>query len=165
MDSSITIVPYQDEYAPGFARLNRDWLDAHDLYEEADGRQLYSPKESLLNSGGVIYIALLGTEVVGCCALVRQSSTKYELTKLAVDRSVRGRGLGRRMTEHAIQEARDKGASKISLLSSSRLSAAIQLYHSIGFVNKAIPGNQPYLTADVYMELDLSASNSMKPSV
>jgi len=150
------IESYREEYASEFARLNREWLDAHDLYEKEDGSHLYSPDETILRSGGKIFVALDRGSLVGTCALIKVSPVEFELVKLTVARSARGQGLGRRLTEHAIREAREMGASKITLLSSTKLTAAVRLYESLGFVRKSIPADQPYETADVYMELEFS---------
>ena len=165
MDSPTRITSYQDKFASDFARLNREWLDAHDLYEEEDGVHLYTPNESILSSGGMIFVALQGERVVGTCALVKMSQVEFELIKLAVDPKVRGQGLGLRLTEHAIRQAQRLGATKVSLLSSTKLTAAVKLYQSMGFVEKSLPESQPYLTADLYMELDLATPYLAKPVV
>ena len=156
VDETITIVNYEERFAQEFARLNREWLDAFALYEEADGKQLYSPRESILDPGGEIYIALEGGNVVGTCALVRLSSAVFEVAKLAVSPEARGKGLGRRLTRRAIDRARALGAARITLLSSSKLAAALRLYETVGFERKPLPADQPYATADVYMELELA---------
>ncbi|MFT5143143.1 MAG: putative acetyltransferase [Rhodothermales bacterium] len=152
----VRIVAYEDRFANDFAHLNREWLDKHELYEEEDGVQLYSPRQTILEKGGEIYIALQGDQAVGTVALVRTSPSVFELVKLAVADQARGRGLGRQMTELAIARAKERGADRVVLLSSSKLTAAIGLYESIGFKHKALPKEQPYVSADVYMELDTS---------
>lgn len=162
MDNPIQIESYRHEFASEYARINREWLDAHGLYEDEDGAHLYSPDDTILSAGGKIYVAMQEDNVVGTCALIKISSTEYELVKLTVAQRVRGQGLGRRLTEHAIQEAHELGASIVTLLSSSKLSAAIQLYDSLGFVSKPLPKDQPFETADIYMELDLSMAKLSK---
>jgi len=154
-DEPIVICNYDDKFAEDFARLNREWLDAFALYEDADGKQLYSPRETILERGGEIYIAVKGAQVVGTCALVRLSPAIFELAKLAVSLEAQGQGLGRRLTHFAIDRARAVGAARVGLLSSTKLEKALRLYESIGFKRKPLPTDQPYLTADVYMELEL----------
>ena len=151
---SITIVGYEQPYAEDFARLNRQWLDAFGLYEEADAKQLYSPRETIIDPGGEIFIALKDGRVVGTCALVRVSETVFEMAKLSVDPETRGAGLGRRLTQLAIDRARTRGATRITLVSSTRLATALRLYESMGFERRPLPEDQPYETADVYMELE-----------
>lgn len=154
-DEPIVICNYEDKFAEDFARLNREWLDAFALYEDEDGTQLYSPRETILERGGEIYIAVRGAEVVGTCALVRLSPSVFEVAKLTVSQENQGKGLGRRLTSFAIDRARTLGAARVGLLSSTKLKMALRLYESIGFKRKPLPMDQPYLTADVYMELEL----------
>ena len=151
----ISIVAYEDRHADDFARLNREWLDRFGLYEEADGKQLYAPRPAIIDTGGEIFIALKAGRVVGTCALVRMSTDMFEIAKLSVDRQARGEGLGRRLTVHAIDRAHALGATCVALVSSTKLTTALGLYESLGFVHKPLPANQPYATADVYMELVL----------
>ena len=51
MAPAIEIVAYQDKHAEEFARLNREWLDRFGLYEEADAKHLYFPREYILDMG------------------------------------------------------------------------------------------------------------------
>lgn len=154
------IVAYQDRHADEFARLNREWLDAFGLYEEADGKHLYSPRAYILDCGGEIFIAEKNGRVVGTCALVPVSDKVFELAKLAVSKESRGEGLGRRLAKCALAHARDRRATRIVLFSSSKLRPALKLYESLGFKHRPIPSGQPYVTADVYMELEMDAQDS-----
>ncbi len=154
-DQGISIVAYADRFADDFARLNREWLDRFGLYEEADGKQLYAPRQAIIDTGGEIFVAIKAGRVVGTCALVRMSPLMFEIAKLSVATDARGEGLGRRLTEHAIDRARQQRATTIALVSSTKLTTALRLYESLGFVHKPLPASQPYATADVYMELEL----------
>jgi len=158
-DINIDIVGFEDRHADDFARLNREWLDGHGLYEEADGKQLYSPRQEIIDAGGEIFIAVRDGRVVGTCALVRMSHGMFELAKLAVDREMRGAGLGRRLSEFAIDRARALGATRVALVSSTKLTTALRLYEKMGFVHMPLPASLPYATADVYMELELGEAH------
>lgn len=155
-DQGISIVSYEDRFADDFARLNREWLDRFGLYEETDGKQLYAPRQAIIDTGGEIFVAMKAGRVVGTCALVRMSLWMFEIAKLSVDKDVRGAGLGRRLTQYAIDRARQLHATTVALVSSTKLTNALRLYESMGFVHKPLPASQPYATADVYMELELS---------
>jgi GNAT superfamily N-acetyltransferase len=158
-NNTIAIVGYEDRHADDFARLNREWLDGYGLYEEADGKQLYAPRQEIIDAGGEIFIAMKNGRVVGTCALVRMSDGMFELAKLAVDRETRGAGLGRRLSEFAIDRARELGATRVALVSSTKLTTALRLYEKMGFVRMPLPASQPYATADVYMELELGEAH------
>ena len=150
------IVPFRSEHGAAFYTLNRAWLDGAGLYEPPDEAQLSDPQGTILDSGGAIFVALRGREVVGTAAIVPHGPGEAELLKLAVAESERGRGLGRRLLAECVERARASGMQRLVLVSSTRLGPALRLYESAGFVYRPIPASNPYETADVYMELDLS---------
>lgn len=152
---SIVILTYKDPHAAAFNRLNRAWLEEHALLEDGDRKHLEQPRESILAKGGEIFIAVMGEEVVGSCAVIPHGVGVVELAKLAVDARVQGHGLGRRLTETALAWARRRGAQKVILLSSTKLQAALRLYERLGFQYGPLPADPGYQTADIYMELSL----------
>jgi ribosomal protein S18 acetylase RimI-like enzyme len=152
---TLALVPFRPEHAAAFYRLNRHWLDEHGLYEPADEAQMADPQASIIDVGGAIVVAENDGVVVGTAAIVPHGQGEMELAKLTVADSVRGAGLGRRLTESCIALARERGARRLVLVSSSRLASALRLYESMGFTSKPLPPKLPYATADVYMELEL----------
>jgi putative acetyltransferase len=152
------IVPLRTEHAAAFATLNRAWLDAYALYEPADEPQLTDPEGAIGERGGTVLVALRGDVVVGTAALAPHGPHELELVKLSVAEHARGSGLGRRLVEACIARAREAGARRLLLVSSSRLASALRLYESLGFAHRPLPAWVPYATADVYMELELDAT-------
>ena len=153
----IQIVGYRKEYAPDFARLNLEWLQGYSLLEEADLKYLEDPEALILDCGGKIFFALVTGNVIGTCAAIRHTHDEIELAKLAVSPSAQGRGLGRRLSETVIHFARESGARRVNLVSSTKLVAAVRLYESLGFRHAPMPLDVSYETADVYMELNLDS--------
>jgi GNAT superfamily N-acetyltransferase/2'-5' RNA ligase len=153
--TSLTIVPFEDKYQDAFARLNKAWLNEHGLFEEADRAHLEKPRQSILATGGQIFVAVDKGAVVGVCATIVQDADTIEFAKFAVAPEARGRGIGRQLTAAALAWARDKGARKVMLLSSRKLDAALRLYERSGFIYGPLPAHVPYSSADVYMELTL----------
>jgi len=152
---TIRIDTYRDAYGADFARLNRDWLVGYDLWEPIDGEYLDDPRGHILDRGGEIFVALRGVEVVGTCAVLPSGPEICELSKLTVAPSARGDGLGRRLTETAIEHARRLGAKRLVLSSNSRLTTAIGLYEQMGFRHVAPGVGIRYANADTFMELVL----------
>jgi putative acetyltransferase len=158
MTGTPEIVDYRAEHADAFYALNRAWLDQHELFEPHDDEQLRDPVGSIIVPGGAIFVALRGYEVVGTAAVAPCGEAEMELIKLTVAQSARGSGLGRRLADTCLEFARAAGVKRVVLVSSSRLSAALKLYESMGFVHRPLPADVPYETADVYMVLDLERS-------
>lgn len=154
--STITIVPFQPHHAEAFYRLNRAWLDAHDLYEPADEVQLADPHGAVIAVGGAVFIAERDGEVMGTAAVAPHGPGEVELLKVTVADAARGHGLGQHLVEVCIEHARAMGAHTMMLVSSTRLQAALRLYERMGFTHRPLPSPLPYETADVCMELRLT---------
>jgi putative acetyltransferase len=151
------IVNYRPEHARAFAELNRAWLVENDLLEPLDEQQLQNPEGEILAPGGQIFVAIRGNEVLGTCAAIPHGPGVFELAKLAVSSNARGQGLGRKLVTACLSYARKRNASRLVLVSNSRLRPALQLYETFGFQHRQPPSPLPYSTADVYMELDLDS--------
>ena len=151
----VVIVGFDDRYVEDFARLNLEWLERHGLFEEGDRKHLEHPREHILATGGEVFFALLGSAVVGTCAVVIRNSETVELVKLAVDENARGHGIGRLLSETAVEWARERGARVVVLVSSTKLESALRLYERLGFRYGQLPADTGYETADIYMELAL----------
>jgi ribosomal protein S18 acetylase RimI-like enzyme len=153
--SETRVVPYAARHRERFQALNLAWITEHFRVEEADNRALGDPESYILGHGGHIFMAERddGT-IVGGCALLRNGDGSFELAKMAVDPVARGQHIGRALGEAAIARARELGAPYVELLSNTRLTPAITLYRSLGFVEVALPASE-YERANIKMVLDL----------
>jgi GNAT superfamily N-acetyltransferase len=148
--------------APGsdttaFRTLNEEWITRYFALEAKDREILNDPVHSILLKGGHILMAYAGAEEVGCVALIPMRDGVYEISKMAVSPHLRGRGIGRRLLQHAIAQARSIGARSLFLGSNARLKDAVHLYESVGFRHvklETLPP-MPYSRADVFMEMSL----------
>jgi putative acetyltransferase len=145
------------EDASAFKTLNEEWITRYFTLEKADREKLDDPENKILKKGGHIFMAYLGQQAVGCVALVPMNDGVYELSKMAVSAELRGMGIGRRLLEHAVTQAKQLGAKSLFLGSNSRLVNAVHLYESVGFRHvpaESLP-EMPYTRANVFMELPL----------
>lgn len=145
------------EDATAFRTLNEEWITRHFTLEAKDIETLSDPENSILGKGGHIFLAFAGGKPVGCVALMPMSNGVYELSKMAVSPHLRGQGIGRRLLEYAIAEARLIGAKSLFLGSSTKLPNAVHLYESVGFRHvppETLPP-MPYTRANVFMEMEL----------
>jgi putative acetyltransferase len=151
----ISIIIYEDKYAADFRRLNLEWLDKYQLTESHDLMVLDDPRGTILDRGGIIYLAVTGGEVVGSAALVKEGEGIYELAKMAVTPAWQGKGISRLLIDQCLDTARLWKATKITLFSNSQLKTALQLYEKYGFHHVKVE-HSPFTTADVKMELLLT---------
>jgi len=142
---------YEAQDQPAFETLNRQWIEKYFRMEPPDYEILQNPDEHILTRGGRIFMAFWNDKPVGTVALKLVSSKTFELTKMAVLESFRGRRIGRALAESAIAWAANSGADKIVLYSNTMLDAAIALYRKLGF--REIPVDGPYERTNIKMEL------------
>lgn len=147
----ISIIAYEHQYAADFKRLNLEWLDKYGLTEEADLKMLDNPEQEILATGGCIFLAKSGELIVGSCALIQEGPGEYELAKMAVLPAFQGKGISRILIEKCLDEAVNKKARRVFLLSNSQLSTAVSLYEKYGFHHVPVT-NSHYDSADVMME-------------
>jgi GNAT superfamily N-acetyltransferase len=79
------------------------------------------------------WLAKKEDKVVGSIFIIERPNNQAQLRLLFVDRSMRGLGLGRWLTEESIHYSRCKDFSTVYLWTVRGLDRAIALYESVGF--------------------------------
>jgi ribosomal protein S18 acetylase RimI-like enzyme len=93
----------------------------------------------------------------GCVALRPLEEGVCEMKRLWVSPAFRGEGLGRRLAETIIAEARKIGYRTMRLDTLARLAPALELYRSLGFQEIAPYTTNP-LEGAVFLEIDVENS-------
>ena len=138
MTDGLVIHPYSDALAPHFRDINAEWIGAMFRLEETDRDVLQHPREKIIEPGGdILFVEAEGLGIVGACALQKTGATSYELTKMGVRESARGRKAGEFLLAAVIERARELGADPLYLLTNTRCAAAIHLYEKLGFRHDA----------------------------
>lgn len=123
------------EYA---AELDRRFPGGFDT-----GRSLPVAAPEIRPPDGLLLVASLQSEPIGCGALKFHVGAPTEIKRLWVASSVRGLGVGRRLL--AELEARAAGASPIVRLdTNATLTEAIAMYRSAGYTEVAPFNDEPY---------------------
>ncbi len=162
--TALRIVDYQPQYATYFNTLNKAWLEEYFVVEPIDQYVLENPEEAILTPGGKILFAEQEGRIIGTVALKYLSPGIYELTKMAVDKEMRGLGAGKQLCKAAIDAAKDLGAEKLILYSQTGLSNAIGIYRKMGFTELPLEKGG-YERADIKMGLLLTNSAEKQTNV
>jgi len=101
---------------------------------------------------GRLLLAIDRDRAVGCVAIRNLGEGICEMKRLYVKSTYRGQGLGRRLAEAVIAEARAIGYGRMRLDSLTSLTEAAGLYRSLGFVEIS-PYRYNPLPDAVFMEL------------
>ncbi|GMR25430.1 MAG: hypothetical protein BMS9Abin39_0728 [Ignavibacteria bacterium] len=157
--TEISVVPFKRKYKSDFIRINREWLKKYfedEGFEKEDERLLKNPEKEIINKGGEIFFAILNNEVVGTCAVIKIDDLSFELAKMGVTEKAQGKQIGKKLALTSIGYAVEKGAVKLTLCTSIKLIAALNLYKKLGFKEKTKKDDRRYKRALIHMELDLS---------
>lgn len=132
----LTIHDYRDDLAQAFHDINAQWISAMYRLEPTDCDVLENPRAWIIDRGGdILFVEAAGLGIVGACALQKTGDRQFELTKMGVLESARGRKAGEFLLHAIIARARTLGAERLYLLSNSKSAAAIHLYEKLGFVH------------------------------
>lgn len=152
-----SVVPYRPEYREAFERLNRAWIEQYFVVEEADREVFADPEGTIIREGGEIFFVVEGEEVLGTCALIPHEPGVFEIAKMAVSPSARGRGFGDLLMEATVDFARRADADKVVIVSNTVLTPAIRLYEKHGFVRVPLDDHERFERANIRLERRLQA--------
>jgi len=137
-EAGLSIREYSDALAGAFRDINAQWISAMYALEQADLDVLDNPREKIIDPGGaILFVEAPGLGIVGACALQRTGERRFELTKMGVLESARGRKAGEFLLKAVIARAHALGADLLYLLSNKKSAAAIHLYEKLGFAHDA----------------------------
>ena len=149
----ITVIPFEEKYSIDFKHLNLEWLRQYFAVEPYDEYQLSYPRREIIERGGYIFLARENKTVVGTVALMKETESSFELTKMSVTRDSQGRGLSKLLMDACIKKAKEKKWNRLFLYSNTVLVPAIQLYRSYGFYEIPLESNSQYNRTNIKMEL------------
>ena len=154
MEITIEIIDYDEKYHSDFKRMNLEYLDRYNLTESHDMIILDNPGEIILGKGGFLWLAKAGEEIVGTVGIMPEGHGIYELIKMCVAESWRGRRISKLLLDTCLRKVKELGGGKLILFSNHQLQTALKLYTKYGFKNVEVT-DSPFETADVKMELEL----------
>jgi DNA-binding MarR family transcriptional regulator/GNAT superfamily N-acetyltransferase len=122
-----------------FDEISRRFEDGFD-----PGRSLPADAGDLLPPGGLLLVARLHGEPVGCGAVKFAAAGPAHIKRMWVTGSVRGLGVGRRILLELETRAAARGATEVWLETNRALGEAIGLYRSSGYQEVPAFNDEPY---------------------
>ncbi|WP_371405776.1 helix-turn-helix domain-containing GNAT family N-acetyltransferase [Kribbella sp. NBC_00662] len=107
-------------------------------------RSISADHAELTLPAGLLLVATLRSEPVGCGALKLHGSDPAEIKRMWVSPDARGLGLGRRLLAELERTAAANGATVVRLETNHNLKEAIALYRSSGFEEVPAFNTEPY---------------------
>ena len=101
-------------------------------------------KEELRPPAGLLLMASLREDPVGCGGLKFHGNEPAEIKRMWVAESARGLGIGRRLLGELEDHAADHGSRAVRLETNKTLAEAISLYRSAGYIEVAPFNDEPY---------------------
>jgi N-acetylglutamate synthase-like GNAT family acetyltransferase len=151
---NVLVTDFQSQYSNQFYQLNRAWIEESWVLEDSDKKDLLNP-EIIIHNGGQIFFAISNHEVIGTVAMIKNSDKIYELAKMTVKNTYRGKGIANLLMDRCIKFAIEKNAIEIFLISNDSLVVARNLYDKYGFKEVRLD-SQKYNRGNVKMMLSLA---------
>ena len=107
-------------------------------------RSIPAAPDDLAPPRGLLLVARLAEQPVGCGALRLHGDAPAEIKRMWVAREVRGVGLGRRILRELEDRARGLGAHAVQLETNRTLAEALALYRAAGYREVPAFNDEPY---------------------
>ena len=107
-------------------------------------RSIPADDEELRPPAGLLLVATLRGDPIGCGALKFHGDEPAELKRMWVAESARGLGVGRRLLSELEENAAKRGVRVLRLETNRTLIEAISLYRSAGYVEVAPFNDETY---------------------
>ena len=145
-DDDVGIVVEDPRSDAARACLRAYFAELDDRFESGfdPAASISADADELIEPAGLLLVARLGGEPVGCGALKLHGAGPAELKRMWVAPNARGLGLGRRLLGELERHAIGHGVTTIRLETNRRLVEAIELYRASGYVEVTAFNDEPY---------------------
>lgn len=131
------------------------WLDLDLAFQGFEAEMSTMPGKYAPPTGELLLARNTEEDALGCVALRPHSESICEMKRLWVRDTAKKLGVGKALVKAIIESARSLGYQRIRLDTLPRMTAAVAMYRSMGFVE--IPAYyQTPLEGTYFLELDLT---------
>jgi DNA-binding MarR family transcriptional regulator/predicted N-acetyltransferase YhbS len=150
--SMVEIAPYDPRHPYARYCLQQYFTELAERFQAGfdPDRSISAADEELTPPAGLMLVATLHTEPIGCGALKFHDGQPAELKRMWIAPEARGVGLARRLLTELEERASAAGSNVIRLETNRTLHEAITLYRSAGYREVAAFNDEPY--ADHWFE-------------
>jgi GNAT superfamily N-acetyltransferase len=146
--------PAQIEDVRRLFREYEAWLDVDLCFQSFEDELKNLPGKYAAPTGRLL-LAFIGEKIAGCIALRKIDDEICEMKRLYLREEFRGTGLGKRLIEQLIEEAKKIGYRKIRLDTlPGKMPKAVALYKEFGFQPIAAYYDNPHRET-LFMEKEL----------
>ena len=136
---SATTRPFQSRDYPSCVEMYGEFRRFHQNLQESPNalyRTIQDEFDGILSDlreGGELWVAVRGTDPVGFVTVRLAENARAEIPHLYVRKSHRGRGIGQRLVEVAMEWARRRGRKWIRAMAVIENREALEFFTRIGF--------------------------------
>jgi ribosomal protein S18 acetylase RimI-like enzyme len=150
---NVTILDFSPQFRDDFKRLNAEWMTAN--FGKNTDDHLDRP-ETIIENGGYILFAEYEGQIVGTCAILKESNKIFEIADMSVTPEFRGRNIGKLMLSEAIERVRKANAREVYVITSSKLTISLEMFKTYGFRETGFDAEMSiYDATDIKMTLNL----------
>jgi putative acetyltransferase len=158
MEATITtlevkILDFSPEFRDDFKRLNNEWMTAY--FGKSTDDHLDRP-EKIIDNGGYILFAEHKGQIIGTCAILKETNKVFEIADMTVTPEFRGQNIGKQLLSEAIERVRKANAREVYVITSSKLTVSLEMFRTHGFRETGFDAETSiYNETDIKMTLNL----------
>lgn len=127
------VVKYDKKYKQYFIDFNTDWIIENFGFLEENDINSFNNVEENIKNGAMIFFAIEEDKCLACCMALPIDNNVWELCKLGSNKNLPHKGAGSAVFKAGMDYAVQNGAEKLTIISNSKLKAALHIYKKFGF--------------------------------
>jgi ribosomal protein S18 acetylase RimI-like enzyme len=150
LQQSITIRAFESADQQAARSLILTGLGEHfGFIDETLNPDIDDIQRQYIDQGFTFVVVELGADLVGTGALIAESDEDSRMVRVSITSTCRRMGIGRRVVEHLVNVARQRGFARVLVETNNDWWDAIGLYRACGFTQYARDDESVYLSLEL----------------